>query len=908
MKKLGIFGGVLAAVLLLWLCCLPRHLLEGVAYSTVVLDRDGALLGARVADDGQWRFPMETTWPLPEKFVQALVEFEDHRFYDHAGVSLRALLRATVQNLRNGRVVSGGSTITMQLVRISRQKPRTVWQKVVEIFLATRVELRYSKEEILQLYAAHAPFGGNVVGLRAALWRYFGSDAVELSWAEAATLAVLQNAPALIHLERNREALLAKRNRLLDRLLARGVLSQEDHALALEEPLIGKPYPMPQYAPHWVELHHKLHHGQQIRTSLDLTLQQRVEALALRWSQELRQRGIRDLAIVVQEEGEGGSFVAGDSGGSSGAVAGQAVVAGGHSAAGAGGASFSAVVDCAIASGATLGGERVAGGIVAYCGNADLLYDRPGKWVDVARAPRSSGSILKPLLYAAALQEGVLLPETLLPDVPTDFGGFAPKNFDGTYAGAVPADEALALSLNIPLVYLLQKFGVARFAKTLQRAGFVSLDRPADDYGLSLILGGAEVRLVDVVNAYAQLAAGCLTAAPVGDLAAESFAGDLAAGSVTDNSRVDLDAGPPVRDLAVGSSVRDLAVSTLPDFPLSNPWACYYTLEALREVNRPDQMDWRRVASVQQVAWKTGTSYGSRDAWAVGVTPRYAVGVWVGNADGSGAPDLTGARCAGPILFEIFHLLPNSGWFPEPAAPDTSAALDSFAASGATSANGTERATLASSAERANSAAPTEVTLTVCRHSGHRAGRFCKDRVAVCLPANAVHSDICPYCQEAGFVLPPVLQHYCQHPVIQAATTHPSTTTGPTRSAYPSTTSPVQATHPSTTSSVQATPPSTMSPARASHSSTTAASFAILYPTQGSVLSLARQLDGTPGSFVCKAVHTAPDAELFWHLDASYLGTTTHVHQLTLQPAPGYHRLTLVDPHGHTQTVEFVVR
>lgn len=879
MKKLGIFWGILAAVLLLWLCCLPRHLFEGVAYSTVVLDRDGALLGARVADDGQWRFPMETTWPLPEKFVQALVEFEDHRFYDHAGVSLRALLRATVQNLRNGRVVSGGSTITMQLVRISRQKPRTVWQKVVEIFLATRVELRYSKEEILQLYAAHAPFGGNVVGLRAALWRYFGSDAVELSWAEAATLAVLQNAPALIHLERNREALLAKRNRLLDRLLARGVLSQEDHALALEEPLIGKPYPMPQYAPHWVELHHKLHHGQQIRTSLDLALQQRVEAVALRWSQELRQQGIHDVAIVVQEVGEGGS---------SGAVAGQAVVAGGHSAAGAGGASFSAVVDCAIAGGATLGGERVAGGIVAYCGNADLSYDRPGKWVDVARAPRSSGSILKPLLYAAALQEGVLLPETLLPDVPTDFGGFAPKNFDGAYAGAVPADEALALSLNIPSVYLLQKFGVARFAKTLQRAGFVSLDRPADDYGLSLILGGAEVRLVDVVSAYAQLAAGCLTAAPVGDLAAESFAGDLAAGSVADNSREDLDAGTPVRDLSLGSSVCDLAVSTLPDFPLSNPWACYYTLEALREVNRPDQMDWRRVASVQQVAWKTGTSYGSRDAWAVGVTPRYAVGVWVGNADGSGAPDLTGARCAGPILFEIFHLLPNSGWFSEPAAPDTSAALDSFAASGATS---------ASSAERANFAAPTEVTLTVCRHSGHRAGRFCKDRVAVRLPANAVHSDICPYCQESGFVLPPVQQYYCQHPVVQAATTYPSTITGPARSAYPS-----------TTSSVQATPPSTMSPARASHSSTTAASFAILYPTQGSVLSLARQLDGTPGSFVCKAVHTAPDAELFWHLDTSYLGTTTHIHHLTLQPAPGYHRLTLVDPHGHTQTVEFVVR
>ena len=248
--KYGLF--IATGVLLsLWLFGLPRDLFEGVAYSTVVTDKNGALLGARVADDGQWRFPMSDS--LPEKFVRALIEFEDHRFYQHGGVSLRALARATVQNLRNGRVVSGGSTITMQLARLSRRKPRTLWQKGVEAFMATRLEACYSKEELLQRYAAHAPFGGNVVGIRAAMWRYLGDDQADLSWAEAATLAVLQNAPSLIHLDRNREALLAKRNRLLTRLYDKGEMAEEDYALALEEPLIGTPHPMPQHAPHLVE-------------------------------------------------------------------------------------------------------------------------------------------------------------------------------------------------------------------------------------------------------------------------------------------------------------------------------------------------------------------------------------------------------------------------------------------------------------------------------------------------------------------------------------------------------------------------------------------------------------------------------------------------------------------------------
>ncbi len=380
---------VAGIILLLWLFCLPRNLFEDVPYSTVVTDKNGELLGARVADDGQWRFPSCNS--LPGKFAKALIEFEDHRFYSHCGISLRAIVRATLQNLRNGRVVSGGSTISMQVIRLSRQKPRTVWQKLAEMFMATRLEARYCKEEILRIYASHAPFGGNVVGIDAALWRYLGNEGAELSWAEAGTLAVLQNTPSLIHLDKNRDALLVKRNRLLARLHKKGELSDIDYELAVEEPLIGKPYPMPQFAPHLVEHYHKTARGVRTTTDIDISLQKRVEELATKWSKELRTQNIRDISVVVAEVG--------------------------------------------------------SGAIVAYCGNCDMEFERDGKWVDIARSTRSSGSILKPLLYAAALQEGTILPTSLLPDVPTDFGGFAPKNFDGSYTGAIAANEALALSL-----------------------------------------------------------------------------------------------------------------------------------------------------------------------------------------------------------------------------------------------------------------------------------------------------------------------------------------------------------------------------------------------------------------------------------------------------------------------------
>lgn len=603
-KVLLIIVGVLLTG---WLCCLKRDLFKGTPYSTVVTDRSGELLGARCAADGQWRFPPCDT--VPERYAKAVVQFEDRYFYFHPGVNPVSLVRAAAQNARAGHIQSGGSTLTMQVIRISRNRERTLWQKGIEALLAMRLELRCSKSRILALYASHAPFGGNVVGIDAASWRYFGRPPSELSWAEAATLAVLPNAPASMHPGKRREELLLKRNRLLERLLDHGDIDRNTYMDAIEEPLPDAPHPLPSLARHWVEAQPK---GVRSRTSLDIHLQRQVEALADRWSDDLAEDGVGDLAAVILD----------------------------------------------LHSGETL----------AYVGNASPERKRSGSEVDIASSPRSTGSILKPFLYCAALQEGIILPNTLLKDTPVNLSGFTPQNFDLQFHGAVPAAEALARSLNVPAVHLLREYGVPRFHELLRSLGMTTLTREASHYGLSLILGGAEGRLDEIVRAY-----GGFVMRPDG-------------------------------------------------FPLTDPEAIWYTLDALKEVNRPDEIDWRLVSSVRKVSWKTGTSYGFRDAWAVGVTPDYAVGVWCGNADGHGVPGITGARAAGPVMFDLLNILPqNSTWFEDPLEG---------------------------------------VVAEVCDASGHLAGPECPAVTERVLPAKAMETSACPYHKGGVFTLPPAMEWY----------------------------------------------------------------------------------------------------------------------------------------------------
>lgn len=717
----------LAVCLVLYAFCLPKDLFKGTSYSTVVISEEGELLGARLADDGQWRFPPSDT--LPEKFATCLIEFEDRYFRYHPGVNPGAVVRAMRDNIRSGRTVSGASTITMQVIRMSRGKDRNLWQKAIEAVLATRAEWRYSKDEILALYAAHAPFGGNIVGLEAASWRYFGRPVNELSWGEAATLAVLPNSPSSMHPGKNRDALKAKRDRLLSRLCENGKIDSITCMLACEESLPDSPMAMPQYAEHLVDRLDTHSGGKVHQTSIRLGLQQRVQDIADRWNNEFSSMGIKDLSIVVI--------------------------------------------------------DTYTGRPVAYIGNANAGHDRPGGKVDIASSPRSTGSVLKPILYCVLMQEGQILPYTLLPDTPININGFSPQNFNMQFSGAVPASKALSRSLNVPSVHMLRQYGVPKFHSILCNAGMNTLGRGADDYGLSLILGGAEGRLTEMTRMYA----------------------------------------------AMSARYQDIEWEDWPEkWPLNDKMALYYTFEALTDVSRPDEMDWRMVRSLKKVAWKTGTSYGFRDAWAIGINPRYAVGVWAGNAQGEGSPSLVGAMTAGPVMFDVFNILEDGGWFEYPS-------YDQY------------------------------ISAEVCRESGHLKSPHCQLCDTLDLPVNALRSSACPYHKtvegESYFILPPAMEwFYRQH--------HPEYTPLPT-----------------------------------GRKGTDIVPLGFIYPENGALIHIPQMLDGTPGEIVFNLAHSDPDAEVFWHLDNSFIGNTKNIHQLSVRPSDGKHTMTAVDDKGNQVTVGF---
>ena len=762
-KRLSVTQKVILCILAFlvtgYIFCLPRHLFH-VPYSTVVTDRNEELLGARIASDGQWRFPPRNT--TPEKIKECLITFEDKHFYHHWGVNPFAIGRAFYQNVKNKRIVSGGSTLTMQTIRLARNESRTFREKLIEMIWATRLEFRASKEEILSMYISHAPFGGNVVGLDAAAWRYFGHSADDLSWAESAMLAVLPNAPAMIHLSKGRKTLLDKRNRLLKQLLEKKTIDSSTYELAISEPLPDEPHPLPQIAPYLVSRFYQERNGEYSRSTINKGIQTQIEDLAERWSNEFRRSDIRNLAILVI--------------------------------------------------------DIPSNQVVAYCGNVHFDQKQGGNQVDVIQAPRSTGSILKPFLYYAMLQEGSLLPDMLLPDVPVNINGFTPQNFSMQFEGAVPASEALARSLNIPAVTMLQRYGVPKFHSFLQQIGLKTINRSSSHYGLSLILGGAEATLWDVTNAYAMMGRSLLQL--------------------------------PQRSCSLLLPTSRITESTDP----FQPGAVWQTFDALKEVNRPEEIDWKSIPSMQTIAWKTGTSYGFRDAWAVGVTPRYAVSVWEGNATGEGKPGLVGAQTAGPVLFDIFNLLPSSSWFTRPAG--------------------------------------IFVEAEVCRKSGHLKGRFCDETDTLLVLPAGLRTEACPYhhlvtlsanesqriyencanteptLRKSWFTLPPVWEwYYKQH--------HPEYKPLP--------------------------------PFKAGCGEDTFQPMQFIYPPMNARIKLPKQLDGSKGFLTVELAHNNPNATVFWHLDETYQAQTQDFHKISLQPAAGKHSLTAVDGEGNTISTTFFV-
>ena len=552
--------------------------------SSALLDRDGRPLRTYLSADGFLRLPAESERVEP-RYLEMLIAYEDKRFRRHAGVDPLALLRALGQALAAGRVVSGASTLTMQVARLLEPRPRTLRSKLIEMARAWQLERRYGKDQILSIYLTLAPFGGNREGVEAAARSYFGQSAQRLSPAQAALLVALPQAPTRLRPDRHPEAARAARNKVLARVAERIGLSPADLRAAQAEPLRlaagALSFAAPHFADHAMAGRALAGRSGLVESSLDGPLQRALEGLARAEARRLGPRA--SLAILVVENR----------------------------------------------------GRRIA----AYLGSADFRDDRRQGQVDMVRALRSPGSTLKPALYALAFQRKLLHPATLMSDVPTQFGDYAPANFMKRHFGAVTATEALQLSLNVPAVAVLERLGPVSVTERLRRAGLaLRFGAPDTRPGLALALGGVGVTLEGLVRLYAALA---------------------------DDGRL-----RPLSGLATAAEAGAQEAE-----PLFGPAARWYVGEILRGVRPPEDHfpDLRR-RQARHIAYKTGTSYGFRDAWAIGYTPRHTVGVWVGRPDGTPSPGRYGANTAAPLLFQVFDHL--GGETPAPAArPDGALAL-----------------------------------------------------------------------------------------------------------------------------------------------------------------------------------------------------------------------------------------
>ena len=538
--------------------------------AVVVLDRTGAPLRFFLPADDRWRFPVKLS-DLPPELPRALVASEDRWFYRHPGVNPIAIARAAWSNLRAGEVVSGASTIPMQIARMAEPGPRTISSKLRESFRAFQLERRFSKDELLEIYLNLTPYGGNVEGIGTAAWFYFGKEPDQLSLGEIALLTALPRSPGRYDPTLHPKAALEARDRVLAQLTDRGVFPREEIENARQVPVPRTRRKPPISAPHISEQVKALLPGEpRIQTTIDRRLQTIAEEQVVHRIRELRDQGIGNAAVVVIENGT-------------------------HA-------------------------------VRALVGSAGFQETYFKGQVNGALARRSPGSTLKPFLYALALDQGRVLPDSYLLDIPTDFSGYVAENYDDQYRGRVTVREALIQSLNACAVRLLSEVGLKDYHGLLKAGGLATLDRPYHQYGLPLVLGAGEVTLLDLTNLYASLAGG----------------GEHR----------------PYRLLE-----EEGASEKAPT--LFSPEAAHLITEILTDVRRPDLPEsWDLSVGAPGVAWKTGTSYGHRDAWAVGFSQRFTIGVWVGNFDGRPRKGISGSQHAGPLLFDLFRAVDPGGGNP----------------------------------------------------------------------------------------------------------------------------------------------------------------------------------------------------------------------------------------------------
>ncbi len=770
-RRIIILGSLLVACIL-YAMSLRKPLFQNVSYSTVLFDDAGNLLSATISDTEQWYF--EPSGVLSEKYKTALITYEDKRFYKHIGIDFKAIARAIRLNLKHKKIVSGGSTISMQTIRLSKgNPPRTVWHKIIEIILATRLEIKHSKEEILQYYAAHAPFGGNVIGVDAACWRYFNKSPEKLSWSEAALLAVLPNSPGLIHTERNRKTLKKKRDRLLYRLFTYGKIDETTYESALLESIPRRPKKLPHLADHFLHFAKAQTGKAQIHSTIRSEIQKKCLQIAQTESRKLKTNYIENLAILVLD------------------IETQTVL--------------------------------------AYVGNEDR--SNKAYYNDMVQAQRSTGSVLKPFLYASALEEGLISEGSFLPDYPFSIDGFTTKNYSGEHTGLIKANIALQKSLNIPFSYLLQQYGVEKFLHLTKELGLRGINKSSSHYGIPLILGGAESSLWDLTHAYASMGSilntylkqnGYYIKHPVY------------------TSCLTKDCKQIEQDLTLSSSL----------FKAEHIWL---TFENLKEVNRPSQEgEWKQFSSSIPVAWKTGTSNGFKDAWAIGVNGKYAIGVWVGNSNGEGRPGIVGSQVAAPIFFRVLHSLDGHKTFEIP--------IDDL----------TRIPTCSISGELANSACPIDSTyissssryLTTCTYHQYilvdKTGSFKVKKS--CYSANKE--------QKVEFSIPPHIAYYYKQ-----------------KNMY---TAPLPA-HPSCVSLQQNE------------------KVNIIYPQDDVQIYQPKVGQEERNKFVLKAYHLNEDARLMWHLDERFLGSTQKIHEMSVLLDEGIHTLLVIDEYGNKDETSFEI-
>lgn len=596
-------------------------------FSTQVYDREDNLIAAYLSEDDKWRFRSPTS-EVSEDMKKAILAKEDQWFYWHPGVNPVSIFRALWSNVWSGKRVSGASTITMQVARMLEPKPRTWRNKLYEMFRALQLEWHYSKDEILEMYLSYLPYGGNIEGVKAASYIYFGRPPEKLSLAQATLLTVIPNRPNSLRLDTKRDQARRERDRWLHYFDTEEVFPKDQIRIALSEPITATRRDLlpsaPQFSRRVAQLHARnpANSSEVLSTTLDPEIQATASRLLGNYVRRARSKGISNGAVLIV--------------------------------------------------------DNSTSEVLAYCGSADFFDDDAAGQVDGVQAIRSPGSALKPVVYALAFDKGILTPDKRMLDIPRTWNGYSPRNFDETFRGPVSVAFALRNSLNVTAVQALHEVGFDHFMDAMEVAGMETLKKQRGELGLSTILGGCGVTLEEMVRLFSAFARGGRLRSLVYSLERDDNSGLDESSETGEESEPIGNPGSEKNSAAMhGSKTSGDPDPTRQEFeglPLFSEGSAWMIWKILSGIERPDLPNSMVGATNRaKIAWKTGTSYGRRDAWSIGFTPRYTVGVWIGNFDGQGVPDLTGTSMAVPLLFDIFGAIEagkNPLEFPRPLSVD----------------------------------------------------------------------------------------------------------------------------------------------------------------------------------------------------------------------------------------------